>query len=74
MAATWQFAAAIPNFLIQEYQLQLTERANTILSTPLEAKNGKLIVPNRPGIGSRVRSGADSALERPSGALYGHWD
>lgn len=54
MAATWQFAAAIPNFLIQEYQLQLTERANTILSTPLEARNGKLIVPTRPGIGVEV--------------------
>ena len=54
MAATWQFAAEIPNFLIQEYQLQLTERANTILSTPLEVRNGKLIVPTRPGIGVEV--------------------
>jgi L-alanine-DL-glutamate epimerase-like enolase superfamily enzyme len=51
MAATWQYAASIPNFLIQEYQLQLCERANAILSTPLEARDGKLIVPDRPGLG-----------------------
>jgi len=58
MAATWQYAAAIPNFLIQEYQLQLCERANTILSTPLKARDGKLIVPNLPGIGVEVNEEA----------------
>tara|TARA_A100001037_G_scaffold224764_1_gene202689 strand:+ start:177 stop:395 length:219 start_codon:yes stop_codon:yes gene_type:complete len=58
MAATWQVAAAIPNFLIQEYQLQLLERANTILSTPLEVHGGKLIVPDRPGIGVDVDKSA----------------
>ena len=51
MAATWQYAAAIPNFHIQEFQLELTQRANTILTTPLETQNGKLLVPQRPGIG-----------------------
>ena len=62
MAATWQYAAAIPNFLIQEYQLQLTERANTILSTPLKARNGKLLVPTRPGIGVDVDEEALAAV------------
>ncbi len=54
MAATWQVVAAIPNFLIQEYQHQLTQRANSILATPLESRDGKLIVPTRPGIGVDV--------------------
>ncbi|HAA74822.1 TPA: hypothetical protein DCE37_06875 [Candidatus Latescibacteria bacterium] len=62
MAATWQVAAAIPNFLIQEYQLQLLERANTILSTPLEVHGGKLIVPDRPGIGVDVDKSALAAV------------
>ena len=58
MAATWQYAAAIPNFLIQEFQLELTQRANTILTTPLETQNGKLLVPQRPGIGVDVNEQA----------------
>ena len=54
MAATWQFAAAIPNFLIQEFQFELAQRANALLKTPLEWRNGKLIVPTRPGIGVEI--------------------
>ncbi|MGA1198752.1 MAG: enolase C-terminal domain-like protein, partial [Candidatus Latescibacterota bacterium] len=54
MAATWQLAAAVPNFLIQEFQFELAKRANTILKTPLEWQNGKLIVPMRPGIGVEI--------------------
>jgi L-alanine-DL-glutamate epimerase-like enolase superfamily enzyme len=54
MAATWQLAAAVPNFLIQEFQLELAIRANTILKTPLEWHGGKLIVPTRPGIGVEI--------------------
>ena len=62
MAATWQYAASIPNFLIQEYQLQLCERANTILSTPLEERGGKLLVPDRPGLGVDVDEDALAAV------------
>jgi len=58
MAATWQLAAAVPNFLIQEFQFELAKRANTILKTPLEWKNGKLIVPMRPGIGVEINENA----------------
>lgn len=66
IAATWQLAAAIPNFLIQEFQLELTQRANAILTTPLEAKGGKLQVPLRPGIGVDVNEAAlaDMIVER----------
>ena len=67
MAATWQFAAAIPNFLIQEYQLELTQNANTILTTPLETRNGRLCVPSAPGLGVEVD---ETAL---SGITTDHW-
>ena len=58
MAATWQYAAAIPNFLIQEYQLQLLQRANTILQEPLKTRDGRLLVPNAPGLGVDVDEAA----------------
>ena len=58
MAATWQLAAAVPNFLIQEFQFELAKRANTMLKTPLEWQNGKLIVPMRPGIGVEIDENA----------------
>jgi L-alanine-DL-glutamate epimerase-like enolase superfamily enzyme len=58
MAATWQLAAAVPNFLIQEFQFELAQRANTILKTPLEWKDGKLLVPSRPGIGVEIDEAA----------------
>lgn len=51
MAATWQFAAAIPNFSIQENQLELLHRSNLILNSPLAAEDGELVVPDLPGIG-----------------------
>ncbi|MBT3603472.1 MAG: mandelate racemase/muconate lactonizing enzyme family protein [Candidatus Latescibacteria bacterium] len=58
MAATWQLAASVPNFLIQEFQFELAERANTILKTPLEWQGGKLIVPMRPGLGVEIDEAA----------------
>ena len=54
MSATWQYAASIPNFLIQEYQLQLLQRANTILKEPLQTRDGLLLVPESPGLGVDV--------------------
>lgn len=54
MAATWQFAASIPNFLIQEFQLELMEQANEILTPPLETDQGTLVVSDRPGLGVEV--------------------
>lgn len=54
MAATWQFAAAIPNFLIQETQVELLRNANRMLSTPLVVRDGQPQVPDRPGLGVEV--------------------
>ena len=68
MAATWQFAAALPNFLIQEFQLELTQTANNILETPLQAQNGRLIVPQGPGIGVHVNEEALASVTTQ------HWE
>ena len=58
MAATWQFAAAIPNFLIQEAQVEMLEQANRMLSTPLQIRDGQPQVPSRPGLGVEVNEEA----------------
>jgi L-alanine-DL-glutamate epimerase-like enolase superfamily enzyme len=54
VAATWQVAAALPGFLVQEHQLDLFETANRVLRTPLEEMGGKLIVPLAAGLGVEV--------------------
>ncbi|MDE0111233.1 MAG: mandelate racemase/muconate lactonizing enzyme family protein [Albidovulum sp.] len=54
MAATWQFAAAIPNFSVQENQLEILRRTNRILDPPLVVENGELLVPDAPGLGVAV--------------------
>ncbi len=55
MAATWQVAASLPNFMIQEHQFDLFETANRFLETKLETDGGQLVVPEGPGLGIRVR-------------------
>lgn len=62
MAATWQFAASIPNFWIQEYQLELARNSHLILKTPLETKDGRLVAPSRPGLGVEVDESAVAGL------------
>jgi L-alanine-DL-glutamate epimerase-like enolase superfamily enzyme len=54
MAATWQLAAALPAFVIQEHQLDLFETANGILRSPLRENAGILEVPLGPGLGIEV--------------------
>ncbi len=58
MAATWQLAAALPTFLIQEHQLDLFETANRLLTTPLRETDGQLEVPTCPGLGVEVDEAA----------------
>ena len=57
MAATWQVAAALPGKIPQEHQGDLFEAVGALLKTPLKVKNGKLIVPQNPGIGREVDEG-----------------
>lgn len=58
MAATWQAAAALPGNLPQEHQEDLFAIAGSVLRTPLEQRTGRLLVPNRPGIGVEVDEAA----------------
>jgi L-alanine-DL-glutamate epimerase-like enolase superfamily enzyme len=51
MAATWQVAAATPNFRIQEHQPPPFELSNRFLKEPLSVDRGEAVVPDRPGIG-----------------------
>jgi L-alanine-DL-glutamate epimerase-like enolase superfamily enzyme len=65
MAATWQVAAALPGSLPQEHQHDLFARVNGVLETPLQEQGGRLLVPDRPGIGAQVdeEAVARSAIE-----------
>lgn len=54
MAATWHTAAAIPNFFIQEYQPVMLEIFNRWLKEPLRLRDGKLVVPDGPGLGIEI--------------------
>lgn len=51
MAASWQTAAALPNFLIQEYQPVMFKAFNEWLEDPLQVQSGQLVVPRGPGLG-----------------------
>jgi L-alanine-DL-glutamate epimerase-like enolase superfamily enzyme len=58
MAATWQLAAALPSFLIQEHHSDLFETANRLLVTQLRETGGQLDVPTGPGLGIEVDEAA----------------
>lgn len=67
MAATWQVAAALPGEFPQEHQGDLFTAVNAVLQTPLVQRKGRLIVPERPGIGVDVNETAVAA------AATEHW-
>lgn len=54
MAATWNTAAALPNFYVQEFQPQMLELFNPWLREPLQVDEGQLVVPNGPGLGISI--------------------
>jgi galactonate dehydratase len=51
LAATYQVASALSNFLIQEYQPVMLETFNTWLKSPIVLKDGEIVVPEGPGLG-----------------------
>jgi galactonate dehydratase len=51
MAATWQTAAALPNFYIQEFQPKMFAAFNPWLVEPLRLEQGQIVVPTGPGLG-----------------------
>jgi galactonate dehydratase len=54
MAATWQVAATLPNFYLQEYQPQMVETFSPWLERPLEVTAGHAAVPTGPGLGIEI--------------------
>lgn len=51
LAATLQVSAAIPNFLITEYFVNLEDFGKDIAKAPFAVENGYIRVPDAPGIG-----------------------
>ena len=51
MAATYQTAAALPNFYIQEFQPKMFNAFNPWVTEPFRLENGQLVVPDGPGLG-----------------------
>ena len=53
--ASMHFDASTPNFAIQEFFPPYLERYNRLLTHPIEVEAGRLIVPDRPGLGGDIR-------------------
>lgn len=51
LAATYQVASALPNFLIQEYQPVMLDVFNDWLRSPIALAEGEIVVPQGPGLG-----------------------
>ncbi|WP_404383038.1 mandelate racemase/muconate lactonizing enzyme family protein [Knoellia locipacati] len=54
MAASWQVAAALPNFAVQEFQPVMLETFNPLVDQPLTVADGVAHVPTGPGLGIDV--------------------
>lgn len=54
LAATWQVAASLGNFLVQEYQPVMLDTFNPWLAEPLRVAAGQAIVPTGPGLGIEI--------------------
>ena len=54
VAATWQLAAATPNYYLQEHQPPPFELSNRFFHEKLEVCRGQAVVPDRPGLGVDV--------------------
>ena len=57
-AATLQFAAALPSFLLMEYQQKMLDPINASLLEPLSVEEGSVAVPLGPGFGVDVNEAA----------------
>jgi L-alanine-DL-glutamate epimerase-like enolase superfamily enzyme len=54
IAATWQVAAATPNYTILEHQPPMLELSNQFLAEPLLIDHGEAVIPDKPGLGVEV--------------------
>ena len=60
--ASIHFDASTPNFAIQEFFPPYLARYNQLLTHPIEVDAGRLIVPDRPGLGGDINEAAAAAL------------
>ena len=51
MSASWQVAATLPTFHIQELQPVMLDTFNPWLADPLRVEGGAVVVPDGPGLG-----------------------
>lgn len=54
--------ASTPNFAIQEFFEPYRARYNQLLTHPIEVEQGRLVVPDRPGLGADIDESAAAAL------------
>ena len=54
MAASWQVASALPNFMVQEFQPVMLETFNPLVSEPLVVSEGVAHVPTGAGLGIEI--------------------
>jgi D-galactarolactone cycloisomerase len=62
MAASWQVASALPNFLVQEFQPVMLQTFAHLVGGALSVANGKAQVPTGPGLGVTVDEDAVRAM------------
>ena len=62
MAASWQLASALPNFLVQEFQPVMLETFGHLVEEGLTVADGVVQVPRGPGIGVTVDEGRVRAM------------
>jgi L-alanine-DL-glutamate epimerase-like enolase superfamily enzyme len=58
IAATWQLAAAVPNFYILELEPPMLELSNHFLTEQLRIESGQAVLPKGPGLGIDVNMDA----------------
>tara|TARA_Y100000817_G_scaffold133652_1_gene104623 strand:- start:1451 stop:2635 length:1185 start_codon:yes stop_codon:yes gene_type:complete len=58
LAATLQVSAAIPNFLITEYFINLEEMGREIATNPFNVEDGYIQIPSAPGLGTALDEAA----------------
>lgn len=68
MAASWQVASVLPNFLVQEFQPVMLQTFGHLVEEELAVADGVVRVPTGPGIGvtvdeARVRAMSDAVVE-----------
>jgi galactonate dehydratase len=62
MSASWQVAATLPTFLIQELQPVMLDTFNPWLAEPLVVEDGAVVVPTGPGLGLALDEERISAM------------